>query len=401
MQVFTDSLHKIAYSTDASAYREIPRGVAYPETVQDIRELISLAAERGTHLIPRAGGTSIAGQVVGDGIVVDVARHFNHILEINAAERWVRTEPGVIRDVLNAALKPHGLFFSPETSTTSRCCVGGMFGNNSCGSHSLIYGSTRDHVLVIPHPRGLLPGMFRQHPGGVFHRFLQQRVRNGCSVVGINIVHGVPVHFPHHGDVRNDCRCSERERFQRRDSEAFRPGREEQRFRVGHEPFHVRVGNIAEEQDVRQGKAQVRRDIEGHPARHGKQAVRVGGRLVHDPLQVLVGIEIPDEEVITAGHKAGILPLVPRLLREDVFPAASDDPDAVRPDTGFAGQIRRGGFRYGHDRIGGMPFDKDFEEEPPPVDSRRTLLLHGLLNHTIFEPGAAKDFEKVPAVASV
>ena len=147
MKIFTDSLHKIAYATDASAYREIPKGVAYPETVQDIQDLISLAARKGTHLIPRAGGTSIAGQVVGDGIVVDVTRHFNRILEINAEERWVRTQPGVIRDVLNAALKPYGLFFSPETSTTSRCCVGGMFGNNSCGSHSLIYGSTRDHVL--------------------------------------------------------------------------------------------------------------------------------------------------------------------------------------------------------------------------------------------------------------
>ena len=147
MKIYSDSLHKIAYATDASAYREIPKGVAYPETVQDIQDLISLATRKGTHLIPRAGGTSIAGQVVGDGIVVDVTRHFNRILEINAGERWVRTQPGVIRDVLNAALKPYGLFFSPETSTTSRCCVGGMFGNNSCGSHSLIYGSTRDHVL--------------------------------------------------------------------------------------------------------------------------------------------------------------------------------------------------------------------------------------------------------------
>ena len=147
MKIFSDSLHKIAYATDASAYREIPKGVAYPETVQDIQDLIALAARKGTHLIPRAGGTSIAGQVVGDGIVVDVTRHFNRVLEINAEERWVRTQPGVIRDVLNAALKPYGLFFSPETSTTSRCCVGGMFGNNSCGSHSLIYGSTRYHVL--------------------------------------------------------------------------------------------------------------------------------------------------------------------------------------------------------------------------------------------------------------
>ncbi|MBR4133229.1 MAG: FAD-binding oxidoreductase, partial [Bacteroidales bacterium] len=153
MKIYTDSIHKIAYSTDASAYREVPCGVAYPETVEDIRELILLARERGTCLIPRAGGTSIAGQVVGNGIVVDISRHFNHILEINQEERWARVEPGVVRDELNIALKPYGLFFSPETSTSNRCCIGGMVGNNSCGTHSLIYGSTRHHVLQI---KGLL-----------------------------------------------------------------------------------------------------------------------------------------------------------------------------------------------------------------------------------------------------
>ena len=115
MKIYTDSIHKIAYSTDASAYREIPRGVAYPESVEDIRELIHIAREQGTCLIPRAGGTSIAGQVVGNGIVVDISRHFNHILEINPDGRWARVEPGVVRDELNIALKPYGLFFSPET----------------------------------------------------------------------------------------------------------------------------------------------------------------------------------------------------------------------------------------------------------------------------------------------
>ena len=153
MKIYTDSIHKIAYSTDASAYREIPRGVAYPESVEDIRELIRIAREQGTCLIPRAGGTSIAGQVVGNGIVVDISRHFNHILEINPDGRWARVEPGVVRDELNIALKPYGLFFSPETSTSNRCCIGGMVGNNSCGTHSLIYGSTRHHVLQI---KGLL-----------------------------------------------------------------------------------------------------------------------------------------------------------------------------------------------------------------------------------------------------
>lgn len=154
MKLYTDSLHKIAYATDASVYREIPYGVAYPETIEDIQELMRMARERHTHLIPRAGGTSIAGQVVGSGIVVDISKHWNHILEINKEERWVRVEPGVVRDELNIALKEYGLFFSPETSTSNRCCIGGMFGNNSCGTHSLVYGSTRHHVIAC---KGVLP----------------------------------------------------------------------------------------------------------------------------------------------------------------------------------------------------------------------------------------------------
>lgn len=148
MKLYTDSLHKIAYATDASVYREIPYGVAYPESVEDIVALMQMARERKTHLIPRAGGTSIAGQVVGSGIVVDISKHWNHILEIKPEERWARVEPGVVRDELNIALKPYGLFFSPETSTSNRCCIGGMFGNNSCGTHSLVYGSTRHHVIA-------------------------------------------------------------------------------------------------------------------------------------------------------------------------------------------------------------------------------------------------------------
>ena len=151
--LLTDPLHRIAYATDASAYREVPCGVAFPENEQDIVYLIQEAQQRNTHLIPRAGGTSIAGQVVGNGIVVDISKHFKKILEVNAEERWARVQPGVVLDELNLALAPYGLFFSPETSTSNRCCIGGMFGNNSCGSHSLIYGSTRHHVLEA---RGVL-----------------------------------------------------------------------------------------------------------------------------------------------------------------------------------------------------------------------------------------------------
>ena len=153
MLVHTDYLHRVAYATDASAYREMPLAVAYPQNEDDIRQLLQEARSRHTHLIPRAGGTSIAGQVVGNGIVVDISRHFNHIIEINAQERWAWIEPGVVRDELNLHLQPYGLFFSPETSTSNRCCIGGMVGNNSCGTHSLIYGSTRHHLLEV---RGLL-----------------------------------------------------------------------------------------------------------------------------------------------------------------------------------------------------------------------------------------------------
>ena len=113
MEIRTDSLHKIAYATDASVYREIPYGVAYPKDEDDIIALIAEARRRGTNLIARAGGTSIAGQVVGNGIVADISRHMNRIIEINEAERYAIVEPGVVRDELNIACKPYGLFFSP------------------------------------------------------------------------------------------------------------------------------------------------------------------------------------------------------------------------------------------------------------------------------------------------
>ena len=145
--ILTDRLHRLAYATDASAYREVPEGVSYPRTVAEVQELVAEARQRGTCLIPRAAGTSLAGQVVGKGIVVDI-KGWNKILEINAEERWARVQPGVVRDELNLALKPYGLLFSPETSTSNRCCIGGMFGNNSCGTHSLVYGGTRDHVIA-------------------------------------------------------------------------------------------------------------------------------------------------------------------------------------------------------------------------------------------------------------
>ena len=145
---YDDSIRMI-YATDASAYREKPLAVAFPKSTEDIKKLIAFARENNTSLIPRTAGTSLAGQVVGGGIVVDVSKHLTKILEVNQKEKWVRVEPGVILDELNKHLQEFGLFFGPETSTSNRCMIGGMVGNNACGAHSLIYGSTRDHTLEL------------------------------------------------------------------------------------------------------------------------------------------------------------------------------------------------------------------------------------------------------------
>ncbi len=148
-QLHLDRLTRKLYATDASAYQELPQAVAFPKTEPDIQQLIELANRFQVGLIPRTAGTSLAGQVVGNGIVVDVSRYFTSILEINPHERWVRVQPGVIRDELNRALQPHGLLFGPETSTANRAMIGGMLGNNSCGSNSVVYGSTREHTLEV------------------------------------------------------------------------------------------------------------------------------------------------------------------------------------------------------------------------------------------------------------
>src|SRR5204862_956235 len=110
---------------------------------------IAFARTNHTSLIPRTAGTSLAGQVVGNGIIVDVSKTFTQILELNTDAHWVRVQPGVIRDELNLFLKPYGFFFGPETSTANRAMIGGMVGNNSCGSNSIVYGSTRDHLLEV------------------------------------------------------------------------------------------------------------------------------------------------------------------------------------------------------------------------------------------------------------
>lgn len=148
-EFLTSSAYRKIYATDASAYREVPEAVAIPKSKKDLIELVNYANVNGKSLIPRTAGTSLAGQVVGDGIVVDVSKHFNQILEVNEQEQWAWVQPGIVRDDLNRELKQYGLFFAPETSTANRAMIGGMIGNNSCGSNSVVYGSTREHLLEV------------------------------------------------------------------------------------------------------------------------------------------------------------------------------------------------------------------------------------------------------------
>lgn len=146
-ELFFDSLTKALYATDASVYRKIPLAIAYPKHTDDLTILIDFATRNRIGLVPRTAGTSLAGQCVGDGIIVDTSKYFTKIIRLNEKKRQVVVQPGVIRDELNRYLKPYGLFFGPNTSTSNRCMIGGMVGNNSSGTTSIQYGVTRDKIV--------------------------------------------------------------------------------------------------------------------------------------------------------------------------------------------------------------------------------------------------------------
>ena len=148
-EVLFDKLHQTLYATDASVYRKMPLAVAFPKNTGDLKILIEFANNNNITLIPRTAGTSLAGQCVGDGIVVDVSKHFTNIISFDESSKTITLEPGIVRDSLNVFLKPYQLFFGPNTSTSNRCMIGGMVGNNSSGSTSIKYGVTRDKVLAI------------------------------------------------------------------------------------------------------------------------------------------------------------------------------------------------------------------------------------------------------------
>ena len=145
----TDMLTRRLYATDASIYEEMPKGVSFPENTGDIQQLVKLSSKKGFSITARSAGTSLAGQTTGGGIIMDVSRHMTSILNIDPENRAAVVQPGVIRDTLNREAAKYGLQFGPDTATTNRCMLGGMIGNNSCGSFSIKHKTTREHVLEL------------------------------------------------------------------------------------------------------------------------------------------------------------------------------------------------------------------------------------------------------------
>ena len=135
------------YATDASIYQIKPVAVVLPKDEQDICETVRIAGEHKVSIVPRGGGTSLGGQAMGPGIIIDFTKYMNKKLELNVEEKWVSVQPGVILDELNADLAAHDLLFAPDPATGNRAAIGGMMGNNSSGTKSIIYGIMRDHVI--------------------------------------------------------------------------------------------------------------------------------------------------------------------------------------------------------------------------------------------------------------
>lgn len=203
-ELHTHKLSRVIYATDASVYQEIPDAIVLPKDDQDIIRTIKFAHQHQIPIIPRSGGTSLAGQCVGKGIVIDISKYMNKILDFDAAKKTIWVQPGVIRDELNHYLKPHGLFFGPNTSTANRCMIAGMVGNNSCGSSSIKYGSTREHVLEL---RTVLSdgseAHFKAMNGSEIHALTEQETLEGNIYKAVIetltdpiVQHNIHEHFP-------------------------------------------------------------------------------------------------------------------------------------------------------------------------------------------------------------
>jgi len=148
-EVRFDAFSRVLYSTDASIYQMEPVGVVIPRNVDDVLAVMEVARENNVPVLPRGGGTSLAGQTVNHAIILDFSKYLNQVLEINTEEGWARVQPGIVLDQLNRQLAPHGLMYAPDPTTSSRACIGGGIGNNTCGAHSVIYGKSLDHILEV------------------------------------------------------------------------------------------------------------------------------------------------------------------------------------------------------------------------------------------------------------
>ena len=148
-EVRFDPYSRLLYSTDASIYQMEPVGVVIPRTTADVQAVVDFAAREGIPVLPRSGGTSLAGQTVNHAIVLDFSKYLNNVLEVNAAEQWARVQPGIILEQLTRQVASHGLQYAPDPTTANRACVGGGIGNNTCGAHSVIYGKTLDHIKEL------------------------------------------------------------------------------------------------------------------------------------------------------------------------------------------------------------------------------------------------------------
>ena len=148
-EVRFDAFSRMLYSTDASIYQIEPIGVVIPRHADDVAATVDVARQHGVPVLPRGGGTGLAGQTVGKAIIIDMSNYMHQILEFNTEEHWAWVQPGVVQDQFNAYLRPHGFLFGPDTSTSSRATIGGMIGNNSAGARSILYGKTIDHVLEV------------------------------------------------------------------------------------------------------------------------------------------------------------------------------------------------------------------------------------------------------------
>ena len=148
-EVRFDRYSRLIYSTDASMYEIEPIGVVLPRHKGDVQAVIEVANRHNVPVLPRGGGTALAGQTVGHAIVIDFSKYMNRVLEVNQEELWCRVQPGLVQDELNAHVQSMGLLFGPDTSTSNRATIGGMIGNNSAGAHSIAYGKTLDHVLEL------------------------------------------------------------------------------------------------------------------------------------------------------------------------------------------------------------------------------------------------------------